>query len=218
MLDDHHRGVRHVDPHLDDRRCHQHLDLPLPELVHHLVLLLLLHPPVEQSYSAALERTLGQLLPHLDCRSQLQLLRLLDQGVDHVGLLALTKSLPDKLVDLLAALLRHPVGLDPALLGQLIEDGDLEMAIQRQGDRPRDGGSTHHQDVQIFALPLQMGSLNHPKAVLLVDHRQAEALKAHLILDQGVGSDYQVWLAFLDHAPQLGLLPLREASDEQTCF
>ena len=63
-LDDHHRGLGHVHPHLDHRGGHQHLDLAGPEPRHDLFPDRRRHLPVQQA-----DRQSGQLAPSADSRS-----------------------------------------------------------------------------------------------------------------------------------------------------
>ena len=50
VLDDHHRGVRHIDADLDDRRRDEHVHVAAREGRHHAILLVGLQAPVQQRH------------------------------------------------------------------------------------------------------------------------------------------------------------------------
>ena len=187
MLDDHDRGVGHVDPHLDHRGGHQDLDLPGKEGSHDAVLLLPGHLAVDETH-----RELGKLLPiqpleFLRRRLQVHLLGALHQGVDDVGLPAL----------------RHLVRNEPGHLGpglgiaedgphgrparrELVEHAQVQLAVEGQGQGPGDGRGRHDEDVRC-GIPLrQRHPLPHAETVLLVHDHQPEAVEGHPLLDQGM--------------------------------
>ena len=52
----------------------------------------------------------------------------------------------------------------------------------------------------------QPGALHHAKSVLLIDHHEAQVAKPHHILDQGMGSNQDIY--FPGKQPCVDLLPL----------
>ena len=120
----------------------------------------------------------------------LELLGLLHQRVDHVGLAAREQLAPHQVDDLAPARGRQHQRADRRAPGRpLVDDRQVEVAVGRERQRARDGRGGHHQHVHVVALAAQLVALQHAEAVLLVHHRQAEALEGHLLLDQRVGAD-----------------------------
>ena len=128
--------------------------------------------------------------------------RVADPRADHVGLPPLADLLPDPLPGPLqeVRLVRrgHHVGGDGrAPGGQLGQRGGLQVAVHGHGDRPRDRGGRHDQDVRPVArgLGAQRVALFHAEPVLLVDHHQAQVGELDLVLEQGVGADHDAGVA-----------------------
>ena len=72
VLDQHDRGVRDVDADFDHRRRDQDVELAAREGLHHAVLRVLLHPPVQQRDAQVREDVLREMVRHLGrgaCRS-----------------------------------------------------------------------------------------------------------------------------------------------------
>ena len=85
---------------------------------------------------------------------------------------------------------------------QLVNGGGVQIGVggHRQGSRNRRGG--HDQLVRMEALlqPFfpQRQALMHAKAVLFVDDHQREAVKLHLLLEDGMGADNHLHLTASD--------------------
>ena len=110
------------------------------------------------------------------------------RGAHDVDLPARRDLLAQELVDLAA--------LDPAARDrddrlaagrQLVEHRDVEIAVEREGERARDGRGRHHEHVRALALAPQRRALGDPEAVLLVHHGQAEAPEARRHPGRGRG-------------------------------
>jgi len=66
---------------------------------------------------------------------------------------------------------------------QLIDHADVQVAIERHGQRARDGRGGHHQHVRRHrCLGLHPRALRHAEAVLLIDHHQPQPFEHHRIL------------------------------------
>ena len=89
VLDHHHRRVGHVDADLDHRRRDEDVELAADERAHDAVLGVLLQAAVQQRDAELREDVLRQVIRHLGRGLQIDLLRLLDQRIDDVGLPAL---------------------------------------------------------------------------------------------------------------------------------
>ena len=118
---------------------------------------------------------------------RLQRLRLLDQRADDVRLPPRRHLLGDQPIRLLPLPARAPARDDRlAPGGHLVQHRDVEIAVERQRQRARDRRRRHHQHVRADALLAQGVALLHAEAVLLVHHRQPQALERHALLDQRV--------------------------------
>ena len=74
----------------------------------------------------------------------------------------------------------------------LVDDRDIQVAVQGHGQGARDRCRRHHQDVRrpaAGALRPQAGALVHAETVLLVDDGQAERLEDDRVFQQGMGTD-----------------------------
>ena len=194
--DHHHRGVRDVDADLDHRRGDEHVELAGAEATHHVVLLAGLHPPVEEAEAQPAQLVLGEAGERLLGRRHLELLGVLDQRADDVGLATGgdlgAHGVPRQ------RLIERADGTDRldrrAPRRQLVEDADVEVAVHGHRRRARDRRRRHHEDVGhgFAGLVAQGGALFDAEAVLLVDDDDAEAMEVDRRLDQGVGADDDV--------------------------
>ncbi|GAA2935174.1 hypothetical protein GCM10020221_33680 [Streptomyces thioluteus] len=225
--DHHDRGVGDVHPDLDHRGRDQHVHLAGGEPPHDVVLGLRLHPAVQHLDAQPGQRALRQLPGDVQDGQRWPLLvpvgvalgRLLllvaDARADHVRLVAaldlLAHPLPGPGQEVRLVLGGHHMGGDGgAAGGELVQDGRLQVAEDGHGDRARDGGRGHHQQVRrLLALGAERVALLDAEAVLLVHHDQAEVVELHLVLDQGVGADDDPGLA--GDEVQQGLPPGRRA-------
>ena len=90
-------------------------------------------------------------------------------------------------------------GLDGlAARRQLVEDGDIEVAVHQQPQRPGDGGGTHDQQVGIRGLFGQQAPLAHTEAVLFVHDGQTQPGELHALAEDGVGAYDEVGLVVPD--------------------
>ena len=78
VLDQHHRGVGHVDAHLYHRRGHQHIRLTVGERSHRGLLLRRPQLPMEQDHPEVRQLTRAQPLELRRGRTRRQQLRFLD--------------------------------------------------------------------------------------------------------------------------------------------
>ena len=86
VLDDHDRGVGHVDPHFDHDGGDEDLNPPGLEIRHDRFFLLALHPAVDQPYFELRENIPLEVGGHLGGIFEVQTLGLFHQGINHVGL------------------------------------------------------------------------------------------------------------------------------------
>ncbi len=76
------------------------------------------------------------------------------------------------------------------------DDRQVAHARHRHVQRTRDRRGGEGEDVHLAAQGLELFLLTHAKAVLFVDDGQAQVLEAHIVLQQLVGADEDVDLAF----------------------
>ena len=144
-LNHHHGRVGYVDADLDHRRGEQDVDLRVAEAAHHAVLLGGGEAPMEQPQSQVGEDVAGEALVFLLRRRGLQLLRFLDQGVDHERLPALLNLAAYEGVGGVAALHLDPLRLDgQASGGHLVDGRDVEVAEDGEGEAAGDRRRGHH--------------------------------------------------------------------------
>jgi hypothetical protein len=191
VLDDHDGGIGHIDPHLDDGGGHQEIQFTRQEGSHHPVLLLPGHLPVEEPQTASREDLCGQPFELGRGGAQIHLFRFVHQGIHHVPLPAGFQLSLHRPVDVRPSppALQHRLHGGPAR-GDLVQEAQFQIAVERQGHGPGDGGGGHHQDVGSPLLP-QRHPLPHTEAMLFVHHHQPQAGEPDLLLDQGVGAHHQ---------------------------
>ncbi len=105
-----------------------------------------------------------------------------------------------------------------AAAGELAQHGVVEVAVAGQRERPRDRRGGHVQHVgalAVGALGVERGPLAHAEAVLLVDHRHAQAGERHRVLDQRVGAHDQRQLAARELAQQVRPPAARRRAGQQ---
>ncbi len=196
VLDEHDRGVGHVDSYLDHGRGHQHVELPPRESPHHLVLTLPRHLTVDQR-QAQIRKDLGaQPFVFLGGRLEVELLRIFDQRVHHVCLPPRADLLADEGEDAGSGALAAQYRPHRAAPGRpLIEHRNVQVAVQRERQRAGNGGGGHDQHVRAGSHLCERQTLPHAEAVLLVHHHQTQPGELHRLLDQRMRSDHQLCLA-----------------------
>ena len=147
---------------------------------------------------------------------EIDLLRLLDQRIDDVGLPALLDLAAHERVDLVAPRLGPRRRGDRLPSGRhLAHDRHVEIAVGRERERARDRRRGHDQHVGMQALRAQRRALQHAEPVLLVDDRQPELAERDVLLHERVRADHQVQRAAGELREQLAALPRRRAAGQQ---
>ena len=212
----HHGSVGYVDAHLHNRSRDQNVVLASLELLQHQFLLAQGHAPVQQSHPEVGEYVRRKPLVFLKCRARLDNLGLLDERADHERLPALPHLATQLLVRGGA-----PVGGDQhrahrlAARRHLVDNRRVEVAIDRERERPRYRRGRHGKHVRLDALPAQRRPLHHAKAVLLVYHRHRETRHIHAVLDERLRADYDIHLSIRDSSVQVVFCPLAHTSQQQ---
>ena len=193
VLDHHHRRVGHVHAHLDDRGREQHTDAVGAEVIHHRLLLPRVHPAVQQPDAMGREGLLQlrEFFRHrLDARLRV---RHFEARINDVGLPSFLQLAADELMHLGQLLVAAQEGADlAAQRGQLIDDRGIQIAVERQPERARNGRGRHDEQVRVTALAQQLFALGHAKLVLLVDDDEAEFRHVKAGGEQRVGADEEL--------------------------
>ena len=170
------------------------MHLALLEGLHHCLLFRWFHPPVDEADIKFRQRQL-ELFPGGFRRLGLQQIGLFNQRTDPIGLATFLGAGVTHAVDnVAAARVRDSDGrYRGTARRQLIDNRGIEIGISghRQGARNRRSGHDQLMRVETLLLALfpQRQALMNAKAVLFVDNHQRQAVKLHLLLENGVGAD-----------------------------
>ena len=80
----------------------------------------------------------------------------------------------------------------------MADDARVQVAVDRERQRTRDGRRRHDEQVRAGALRAQGVALAHAKAMLLIGDHKAKILVHHFFLDQGVSSNDHICLPGCD--------------------
>ncbi len=129
----------------------------------------------------------------------------LHKRADHICLLTLFMRLANGAVGQVAARLgEHACRNARSRNRSMADDARVQVAVDRERQRTRDGRRRHNEQVGTRALGTQGIALAHTKAVLLVDDDKRKMLKRHVIRKDRVSAKEDVKLARF----QLRMYPL----------
>jgi len=135
-----------------------------------------------------------------------------DDGVDEIGLATLSDLFADEVPDIGGALVGGAAGDDrSATRRHLVDDADVEITIESEGEGARDGGCGHGEDIRLrgntfgVGLAHELEALLDAEAVLLVDDDEAEVGEVGFVFLQGVGADDELDFATHDATLRLAL-------------
>ena len=216
VLDYHDGGVGYVDADLDDGGGDQDVQFVVAEAAHGLILLCWLHCAVDEAQTLVGKDLAAQAFVLDGGGFGGQCFGLLDQGADDERLPTLRDLMGDERVRLVAPCAAAPARDDLLPTGrQLVDGGNIQIAVEREGQRARDGRRGHDQHVRVIAFLAQSVALLHAEAVLLIDDDEAEPLEVHIFLNQGVGANGNHRLpAFEGGASHAALLRLHTAGQQ----
>ena len=190
VFQDHDARVRHVHADLDHGGRDENPDGPRGEAAHDGILLRRRHSPVDEADLVLREHGLRQTVGGLNGRLEVALLALLHEGADHVRLPSGRQLLPDGFFKPAALRFVQQERPDRSSPGRLsVDHGDVEVAVRRHGERPRDRRRRHDEDVRRPSFPLKRRPLDHAEPVLFVDDGEAQGAERDVVLDQGVRPD-----------------------------
>ncbi len=122
------------------------------------------------------------------CRRKLVFV-FLYHGADDVCLSPLVKLLFDEAQSPLPKLCGNCVGLGfLSALGQLVQHGNVQIAVNYQRKGAGYGRCGHYQLVWIRALSRKSGTLSHAEAVLFVGNDKSQIFKFRASRNQGVST------------------------------
>ena len=102
---------------------------------------------------------------------------------------------------------------------ELVEDGDVKIAVEGERERAGDGRGGEDENVGSVAvgggLVHEALALQDAEAMLLVDGDEAEAGELDVVFDEGVGADYELGFAGADALEGGGFFGGLKAADEE---
>ena len=196
----HHRSIRNVHPHFDDRGGDHNVRRAVHKPLHLHVLRFRLHAPVDNADAVNRQRE----SPRKAFVPVHQVLVIqggafLNQWIDHVDLSPPLDFVFHELKDREACLVGAVYRLDglPAG-GHFIDDTHIQVTVSRHRQGPRDGRSRHDQHMRGgIGLGPQFAPLGNSESVLLIDDRQTQILELHAGFNQGVSPYEKVNLTAL---------------------
>ncbi len=147
VLNDHDRGIGNVDADFDDGGGHENLDLIAAKFLHDVFFFFAGEAPVEQAELEFRENGFRKALVFLDGRFQLQF-RFFDYGINDVALVASFDFPAEKFPHTGKMGFRSGARFDRSAAGrQFIEDGDFQIAVERERKRARNGCCGEDEDM-----------------------------------------------------------------------
>ena len=221
VFNHHHGGVGHVHAHLDHGGGDQHVQLAVFELVHHGGFFFRLQLAVHQADAPVGQKGPGHVGEVAGHRLQIRRagrfgITLLHPGADDVHLMALVDLVVQKMIHVPPLFAGHRVGFyRQAAGGQLVQNGDVQIAVHQKAQRAGDGRGAHHQHMGGGGFVRQQAPLAHAEPVLLVHHRKAKAGKLHSAADYRMGAHHQICFVGGDGRQRGALLGSLHAAGEQ---
>ncbi len=115
----------------------------------------------------------------------------LNDRIHHIRLPSQIHLLAQEAVYLFDARLVRLLGDDGlAPRRQLVDHAHVQIAVNRQRQRARNGRRGHHQHVRMLALFHQLLPLLHAEAMLFVHDREPQFLELHVLFKQRVRADH----------------------------
>src|SRR6266852_1499716 len=226
VLDDHDGGVGDIDADFDDGGGDEDLRFVFAEALHDFFFFVAGEAAVQEAELELGKNFAREALVFFHGGFQLEL-RFLDDGIDDVALVAggdfAAEEFPDAGEMRLAGRARDD---GRAAGGKLIEDGNVEVAIESERKRARDGRGGEDEDVRGVAagggFVHEALALEDAEAVLLVNGDEAEAGEFDVVLDEGVGADDELGFAGADALEGGGFFRSFQAADKEldaiACF
>jgi len=198
ILDDHDGGVRDIDADFDDGSGDEDMDIACGEGGHNFFFFPGLHPPMDAGDVQVGEDLLLEQFCVIG--SGLAVVRdlvvFLDHGADDISLTSCGDIFIEEGIDPLSVAAWDGEGIDRlAAWGEFIDNGDIEVAIDHQGEGPGDRGSGHNEEMGGLTFGGECGTLCDAEAVLFIGNDESEVMVADVGADEGVGTDRDLGLA-----------------------
>src|SRR5216684_5428678 len=226
MLDEHDGGVGDVDADFDNGGGDENLRFVFAEALHDFFFFVAGEAAVQEAEFELGKNFAREAFVFVDGGFQLEL-RFLDDGIDDVGLMASGNFAAERFPNAGEMLLGSHARDDGGAAGrELVEDGNVEVAIESEREGARDGRGGEDEDVRGVAVGggfvHQALALEDAEAVLLVNGDETEAGEGDVVFDERVGADDQLGFAGTDTIEDGGFLRGFQAADEQldaiACF
>lgn len=197
VMDDHDGGVGDVDADFDDGGGDEGLDFVVTKLAHDGVLGFGIDAAVEESDVVFFEAFAPGGVSG-DGGAGVEFFGFFDERMDDVSLAALVELGFEEGGDVLEFGGVADGRDDFATFARaFVDGGDIEVAVEREGERARDGGGGHDEHIgDGVALGDESGALGDAEFVLFVDDGEAELRKADAVVEKGVGADENVGKVF----------------------
>ena len=203
----HQRRVRHVHADLHDRGRDKNVRLSARERAERRIFVRLLHFAVQKAYTPVGEDDLPERLREALGGFETVQVGFLDCGADDIDLMARLALFFNKGVQPLTLVFSDQEGIDRETTGRkLSDDGNVQISVGDERERPRDRRGRHDEKVRRLALGRKRGSLRHTEAVLLIADDEGEILECHVLRDERVRADDELRAAVCNFRLVLPLL------------
>ena len=174
VFDQKNAGIRHVEADLDEGGCQQDLQRVGDKCGHRLVPLPALQAAMKQPDAERRQDAL-QVRQFLRHRFDASRSAFFDARINHISLPAFSELPANKRPHLRQCVGASKKRLDPpSARRQLVDDRDIQFAVDCQTQRAGDRRRRHHEQMRVTALSNELLALRHAELVLLVDDDQAE--------------------------------------------
>ena len=215
---EHDRRVGDVHADFDDGGRDEHIVFLITEIGHDLVFFVGLHASVQEAEFVFGEDFLRKFLVFLGGGFEIvHLLALFDERIDDERLPSVLDLRTKQRISALTFLWTEDEGLDRlTACGHFVHDGEVEVAVEGEGQRARDRGGGHHQQVGRRAFVAERGTLFDAETMLLVNDDQLQILECHGVFDQRVRADDDFDRPVRETRADFGFLGFGRVAHEQT--
>ena len=113
----------------------------------------------------------------------------------------------DEGIQSLTLVFSNQEGIDRETTGRkLADDGNVQVPVGDERERPWDGCGRHDEKVRRLALGRKRGSLRHAEAVLLIADDEGKIVKRHVLRDERMRADDELGAAVRNFRLVLPLL------------
>src|SRR6266478_2574389 len=219
VLDDHDGGVGDVDADFDYGGGDEDLRFVFAEALHDFFFFVAGEAAVQETELELGKNFAREAVVFFHGGFQLEL-GFFDDGIDDVGLVAGGDFAAQRFPNAGKMLLSGHARDDGSAAGrELIENGNVEVAVKSERESARNGRGGQDEDVRSVAVRggfvHEALALEDAEAVLLVNGDKAEAGEGDVIFDEGVGADDELGFAGTNAVEDGGFLRGFEAADEQ---